>query len=112
MILVLRRAVTPQSLNVVGATQPDIYIGTIDDIAALLSSDSAKYWQETLKDDGPIAVWPINGERWLSNGNHRYQAALRLGIEIPDSHVTFEDLANKAIPTWRFDQMTWFPGRK
>jgi hypothetical protein len=104
--------VTPQSLNVVGATQPDIYVGTVDDIVALLLADAAKYWQEWFSDDGPIAVWTINGERWLSNGNHRYQAAIRLNIEIPDTHVTFADMLGKAIPTWRFDQMTWLPGRK
>lgn len=103
---------TSHALNVSGGTQPDIYIGTVDDIAVELGVDPAGYWQQAMIDDGPIAIWIINGERWLSNGNHRFQAAIRAGVEIPESHVTITDMSGTAIPTWRFAQMTWLPGRK
>ena len=32
---------------------------------------------------GPIEVWVIRGERYLFNGNHRFQAALQASVEIP-----------------------------
>jgi hypothetical protein len=112
ILLIVRCNLTPQSLNVSGATQPAIYIGTVDDIAAELIADPAKYWQEAMLDDGPITIWIINGERWLSNGNHRYQAAIRVGADIPETQVIIADMTSQAIPTWRFDQMNWLPGRK
>jgi hypothetical protein len=108
----VRRNVTPHALNVSGGTQPDIYEGTVVDIAVELGMAAAGFWQQAMIDDGPIAIWIINGERWLSNGNHRFQAAIRAGVEIPESHITITDMSGRAIPTWRFDQMTWLPGRK
>jgi hypothetical protein len=77
-----------------------------------LTTDPAKFWQDALATDGPLEIWEINGERWLANGNHRFQAANRAGVEIPVSHVQIVDKTGLTIPTWRFDQMTWLPGLK
>jgi hypothetical protein len=103
---------TPQSLNLKGGTQPEIYKGTVDGIAQALLTDPAGFWQNALVQDGPIEIWEINGERWLFNGNHRYQAAMKAGVEIPESQIKIVDMTGTAIPTWRFDQMTWLTGTK
>src|SRR5688500_7456343 len=104
--------VSPHSLNVCGATQPEIYRGTVDDMAQAIRTDPDHFWQEALRSDGKIEIWVINGERYLYNGNHRYQAALAAGAEIPDDMIHMEDRTGSAILTYRFDQMTWLPGRK
>ena len=103
---------TPQSLNVKGGTQPEIYKGTVDIIVQMLLTNPAAFWQISLAQDGPIVVWEINVERWLLNGNHRYQAAIQIGVDIPDAHVAIVDKTGTAIPTWRFDQMIWLAGLK
>lgn len=103
---------TPQSLSVMGGTQPEIYKGTVDAIAQILLTNPARFWQDALVQDGPIEIWEINGERWLSNGNHRYQAAVQAGVDIPEATVKVVNMSGAAIPTWRFDQMTWLPGCK
>jgi hypothetical protein len=59
-----------------------------------------------------LEIWEINGQRWLANGNHRYQAAIRAGVPIPSDHVRIIDKTGHTIPTWRFDQTSWLPGLK
>lgn len=103
---------TPQALNLKGGTQPEIYKGTVEDMAQELLRDPARFWQDSFAQDGPIEIWEINGERWLSNGNHRFQAALMVSVDIPDTQVSVADKTGSAIPTWRFDQMIWLAGRK
>ncbi len=103
---------TPQSLNLKGGTQPEIYRGTVDAMVRELLTSPVAFWQQALARDGPVEIWEINGERWLFNGNHRYQAALQAGVEIPDSQVEIVDMTGTAIPTWRFDQMIWLAGSK
>ena len=103
---------SPQSLNVRGGTQPEIFRGTVDVIARELQTDPTKFWQDALASDGPIEIWEIAGERWLYNGNHRYQAAVQAGVDIPADQVLIVDKTNSSVPTWRFDQMTTLSGLK
>jgi hypothetical protein len=102
----------PLLLNLKGGTQPEIFEGTVDDMAGELRLDAMKFWLAALAKDGPIEIWEINGERWLANGNHRYQAAIRAGVAIPADMIGIVDMSGCTAPTWRFDQMTWLPGRK
>ena len=103
---------TPQSLSLKGGAQPEIFLGTVDAMIQELKTDPAKFWREALAKDGPIEIWEIKGERWLFNGNHRYQAAVQAGVDIPTSHIKVVDKTGVTIPTWRFDQMTWLSGLK
>jgi len=103
---------SPQLLNLKGGTQPEIYQGTVDAIAQELRVDPTTFWQDAKLDDGPIEIWEINGDRWLFNGNHRYQAAIQAGVDIPDTHIWIVHKSGSTIPTWRFDQMIWLAGRK
>ena len=103
---------TPQSLNGIGGTQPEIYRGTVDEMVQALQADSTAFWPKALARDGPIEIWEINGERWFFNGNHRFHAAVQAGVEIPDTHILVVDKTGTAILTWRFDQMTWLSGKK
>ena len=102
----------PQALNLKGGTQPEIFKGTVDAIAQRLLVNPAAFWEAAFAQDGPIEIWEINGERWLCNGNHRYQAAVQTGVEIPESQVIVVNMPGTAIPTWRFDQMIWLAGSK
>ena len=95
-----------------GGTQPEIYRATVEAIAQELLSDPTAYWQSALAQDGPIEIWEINGERWLYNGNHRYQAAVLANVDIPESQVSVVAMTGTSIPKWRFDQMTWLAGVK
>ena len=104
--------VNPLSLNLKGGTQPEIFQGTVYAIAQELKTDAAKFWQDALAKDGPIEIWEIQGERWLFNGHHRYQAAIQAGVDIPAAHIRIVAKSSSSIPTWRFDQMTWLPGLK
>ena len=102
----------PQSLNVIGSTQPEIFRVTVDEMAQALLADADLFWSATVSQDGPIELWEIKGERFLFNGNHRYQAAIGAGTDIPIEAILVRDMAGSAIPTFRFDQMVWMPGRK
>jgi hypothetical protein len=99
-------------LNLAGSVQPELFEGTVDAMVAMLKADSAKFWNDTLAADGPIEIWEISGERWLANGNHRFQAAIRAGVDIPADHVRIVDKIGHVIPTWRFTDQTWLSGRK
>lgn len=103
---------SPHALNVKGGTQPEIYQGTVDAIVHQLLTDTANFWRHALAMDGPIEIWEINGERWLYNGNHRYQAAIKAGVDIPDTQFRIVQMHGSTIPTWRFDQMTWLTATK
>jgi hypothetical protein len=99
-------------LNVQGGTQPEIFQGTVDAMVQDLRTDPATFWRKAFTEDGPIEIWDINGERWIYNGNHRYQASLQAGVDIPDSEVRCVDRKGAAILTWRFNQMIFLPGLK
>jgi len=103
---------SPQSLNVVGSTQPEIFQTTDDEMVRAVRADADQFWQESLRNDGPIEIWEIGGERFLFNGNHRYQAALAAGADIPNDTIVVRDRTGLAIPTFRLDQLIWLPGRK
>ena len=101
-----------QSLNLIGATQPEIFRQTVDDMVAALRADAARFWRNSLEADGPLEIWEINGQRYLANGNHRFQAALAIGAEIPDEMIVEPDMTGSGVLVFRFDQMTWLSGRK
>ncbi len=103
---------SPQSLNIAGSTQPEIFQGTVDDMVQEINTDPAGFWRDALQDDGPIEVWVIGGERFLYNGNHRYHAAVAAGADIPDDMIEVKDKTGSAILTYRLDQLDWLPGRK
>jgi hypothetical protein len=107
-----RVPMTPTSLDLRGGTQPEIFKATVDAMVLELLADPARFWQQALAQDGPIEIWEISGERWLYNGNHRYQAAVLANVEIPDSQIIIVDQTGSSIPTWRFDQMIWLAGVK
>jgi hypothetical protein len=104
--------VDPLSLDLKGSTQPELFRGTVDAMVQELRVDAAKFWQESLARNGPIEIWEINGERWLFNGNHRYQAAVAAGVAIPAAIFAIVVRTGSSIPTYPFDQMTWLPGVK
>ena len=103
---------SPQSLNIVGATQAELFRDTVDDMTRALLADAAQFWRLSVQTDGPIEVWEIGGQRFLFNGNHRYQAALAAGADIPDDAVVIRVRTGSAIPTFRLDQMIWLPRHK
>ncbi len=103
---------SPQSLNLTGSTQPEIFQATVDDMARAILADPAQFWQQSVQTDGPIEIWEIGGERFLFNGNHRYQAALAADADIPNDCIVVRDMTGSAIPTFRFDQLVWLPGHK
>ena len=90
-----RCGVDPQALGIKGSTQPEIFEGTVDAIAKELRNDPTRFWQESFSTNGPMEIWEINGERFLYNGNHRFQAALREGVEIPPDNTPA-----RKIRTW------------
>jgi hypothetical protein len=106
------RAVNPQSLNIRGSTQPEIFRGTVDAMAQALAADAEQFWQESVQRNGPVVIWVINGERFLYNGNHRYHAAVQAGVEIPDDVVQVVDKPGSVVPTFPLDQLDWLPGMK
>ena len=62
--------------------------------------------------DGPIRILEINGKRYIENGNHRFQAALAEGVEIPEWAIQVTPNSNWSGPLYRLDQMDWLPGFK
>ena len=81
-------------------------------MAQHLQLDPARFWQESLAQDGPIEIWEIQGDRFLYNGNHRYHAAVQAGVEIPDFMIKVVDRTGTFIPTFPLDQLDWLPGTK
>lgn len=104
--------VNSQALNIRGATQLEIFQGTVDAMIRELTTDPARFWQETLAKDGPIEIWEINGERFLFNGNHRYQAAVQAGVDIPDFMIRITERTGSTILTFPLDKLVWLPGLK
>ena len=102
----------PRTLGIKGSTQPEIFQGTVDAMAFLLLADAALFWRDALSRDGPIEVWVIQGERYLYNGNHRYHAAVRAGVEIPEGAVVLVDKAGSPIPSFLLKDLVWLPGFK
>ncbi len=105
-------AVDPRSLNVVGSTQPELFDGTIQAMRVQLRNDSVSFWKQSLSQDGPIEIWEINGQRYLYNGNHRWQAAVEESVTIPAENIRIIDKTASQIPTWLFHQMQRLPGTK
>lgn len=103
---------SPQSLNVQGSTQLEIYRGTIDAIAQRLKADSLAFWQASVAADGPIEIWEIQGKRYLYNGNHRYHAAVQVEADIPADAVRIVDMTGSTIPIFTLAQQVWLQGVK
>jgi len=104
--------VTPQALNIKGSTQPEVFQGTVDGMAAALHADAAAFWQNAVTLNGPLEIWEINGQRFLANGNHRFHAAVKAGVEIPDGAIQIVNRTGSVIPTFPLDQLDWLPGVK
>jgi hypothetical protein len=104
--------VTPQSLNIRGSTQLEVFQGTVDAIAQQLAIDPDGFWQASVAADGPIEIWEIAGERFLFNGNHRYHAAVQSGVEIPVTAIRIVQMSGSTIPTFSLAQQVWLPGVK
>ncbi len=81
-------------------------------MAQQLKANPTKFWQDALAKDGPIEIWNINGERYLFNGNHRFQAALQAGVDIPVDMIRIVDKTGSQIPTFLLKDLTWFPSVK
>lgn len=103
---------SPHALNLVGATQVEIYAETVDDMVKAIQIDAGRFWRQSLLTDGPIEIWEVSGLRYLSNGNHRYQAALLTGVDIPEDSIVLIDKSLSLVVTFRFDQMIWLQGHK
>jgi hypothetical protein len=104
--------VQPQALQISGSTQPEVFDGTVAAMAGALAADAQRFWQDSFARDGPIEIWEIGGRRFLYNGNHRYHAAIRAGVEIPDTMIVVVDRTGSTIPTFPLDQLDWLPGHK
>jgi hypothetical protein len=106
--------VTPRSLNVNGSMDPVVFEGTIDGMRAQLRNPQTAeaFWRSTVARDGPITIYEINGQRYIFNGNHRFQAALAEGAEIPEWAIRVEQRPNYTGPLFRLDQMDRLPGTK
>jgi hypothetical protein len=104
--------VDPNALGIKGSTQPEIFRGTVDAMVQQLRTNAAQFWQIALATDGPIDIWVINHERYLFNGNHRFQAALQAGVAIPANMIRIVDKTGSQIPTYLLMDLTWLPGFK
>jgi hypothetical protein len=102
----------PYSLGIKGSTQPELFRGTVDGMAQRLNADPTRFWQDALATDGPIEIWVINGERYLYNGNHRFQAATQAGVHIPADMIRIVDKTGSQISTFLLKDLTWLPGVK
>ena len=81
-------------------------------MAQQLRANPTTFWHDALSKDGPIEIWVVNGERYLFNGNHRFQAALQAGVEIPADMIRIVDKTGVQIPTFLLADLTWLPGVK
>jgi hypothetical protein len=102
----------PNSLGIKGSTQPEIFRGTVDAMAQQLQADPAKFWRDALAKDGPIEIWDIDGDLYLFNGNHRFQAALQSGVDIPKDVIRVVHRAGCQVPTFLLENLIWLPGLK
>lgn len=59
-------------------------------VTAQMDEDTAAQFEESVKEvgiDEPIKVYDVEGELWLSDGLHRLQQALKLGMEMVEVYV-------------------------
>jgi hypothetical protein len=106
-----RAWIDPLSLNIIGSTQPQLSAGRIAAMVQELQDPNraAAFWQNSLKNDGPIEIWEINGQRFLYNGNHRWHAAVAAGINIPAVSIRVVQRPGCTIPTWPLNSLTRIP---
>ena len=79
----------PLSLNIAGATQLELFQDTVDAMAHAILADADRFWRESVLKDGPVEIWEIGGQRYLFNGNHRYQAAIAAEADIRAMRSSF-----------------------
>jgi hypothetical protein len=106
--------VDPRSLNIHGSMQPELFAGTVQGMRQQLSNlhTAEAFWRQSVARDGPITIYEISGQRFLFNGNHRFQAALAEGVPIPEWAIRIEQRPNYSGPLFGLDQMIWLPGNK
>lgn len=102
----------PTALGIKGSTQPEIFKGTVDAMTQQLKANPTTFWQDTLATDGPMEIWILGGDRYLFNGNHRFQAALQADVEIPTDAIRIVNKVGLPIPTFLLKDLTWLPGLK
>ena len=102
----------PHALNVCGSTQPEVFEATVATMARMMKTNHARFWRDSVKGEGPIELWEINGARFIYNGNHRYHAAVRAGEDIPDDALRSIDKTGTNIPTFLLADLDWLPGFK
>jgi hypothetical protein len=102
----------PKSLGIKGSTQLEVFQGTVDAMAIQMKANPTKFWQDTLIKDGPVEIWIINGERYLYNGNHRFHAAVKAGVDIPKDVIRTANKTGSLIPTFLLKDLVWLPGFK
>lgn len=107
----MKPGVDPKTLGIKGSTQPEVFEGTVDGMVTSLLADPDRFWAESTAKDGPIEIWKVSGELWLANGNHRFQAAIRAGLEIPNDFI-LRDMTSSPIATFPMETLTWMPGCK
>jgi RHS repeat-associated protein len=97
-------------LNVVGSTQPELFMGTVREMAQQMRSGIFD-WQKALE-RGAIEIWEINGKRYLYDGNHRFHAALEAGVPIPANHIIIVSNKISEIPTFTLQNLDRLSGKK
>ncbi len=101
---IIKKAVHPNSLNVIGSLQPDLTKEILDSM--IQKMEEGKFdWEKAKENDGFIEIWEVQGNRYLANGNHRYYAAEQIGIDIPPAQIVIIDKGNKDIPTFLRENM-------
>jgi hypothetical protein len=80
-------------------------------MAEALTKNPSEFWRKSVAKDGPIEIWIINDGYFITNGNHRYQAALKAGATIPSDAIKVLK-KDSAIPTFSLENLTWMPGKK
>lgn len=104
MIKFIKKAVNPDSLNVIGSLQPDLTREILDSMIQTMKEGKFD-WDKAKENDGFIEIWEVNGNRYLANGNHRYYAAEHLGINIPKAQIIIIDKGNIEVPTFLRENM-------
>ena len=102
--------VDPKSLNITGSTQGELFSGDIAWMRQQLRNNPEKFWKDTVAEDGKIKILEIQGKRYLSNGNHRWHAAVDEGVTIPDWAIEFQLRPEYRGQLTPLDQMIRLPG--
>jgi RHS repeat-associated protein len=105
----VQAGVNPRSLNIHGSMNSGVSPQTVNGMRQQLRTPQTAeaFWRQSVAQDGPITIYEINGQRYIFNGNHRYQAALAEGAQIPEWAIRIEQRPNYSGPLFRLDQLDW-----